>query len=225
MPPITRSTSRKTSPVDESCITEADTVKRTRVFNVFDKQHDTESIRSIAALFSIDRHTACRWLHQRDILGSPAHRRSRKRSLRLGRKPKLLEETCKKLVSPSRNPVQDQLLEAQIEHHNLNVSTRTLQRSLKRYTNSGQRYKQAYIQKKISHKNGELQVNYGHEHQDKSIDNLWQYIFFTDEAHIDPTSNSQGYILREQGTRNNTENIQERGEKKGVRLHVAGWIN
>jgi hypothetical protein len=129
------------------------------------------------------------------------------------------------LVSPSRNPVRDQLFEAQIQHHNLNVSTRTLQRSLKRDTNGGQRYKQAYIQKKLSKKNRELRVNYGQEHQDKSIDNFWQYIFFTDEAHIDPTSNSQGFILREQGTRNNTENIQERGEKKGVRLHIAGWIN
>jgi hypothetical protein len=129
------------------------------------------------------------------------------------------------LVSPSRNPVRDQLFEAQIEHYNLNVSTRTLQRALKRDTDRGQRYKQAYIQKTISKKNRELRVSYGQEHQDKSIDDFWQYIFFTGEAHIDPTSNSQGYILREQGTRNNTENIQERGEKKGVRLHVAGWIN
>lgn len=225
MAPQTRSAARATPPPYQSKSTEADTVKKTRFFNVFDKRQSTESIRSIAALFSIDHHTACRWLKQRDILGSPAYRRTRKTSLRLGRKPKLSEETCKMLVSLSKNPVRDQLFEAQIEHHNLDVSVRTLQRSLKRDTNRGQRYKQAYIQKQISKKNRALRVSYGQEHLGKSIDNFWQYIFFTDEAHIDPSSNSQGYILREQGTRYDTENIQERGEKKGVRLHIAGWIN
>lgn len=35
----------------------------------------------------------------------------------------------------------------------------------------------------------------------------------------------QSHILREQGTRYNTENIQERGEKGGGRLYIAGWIN
>ena len=50
-------------------------------------------------------------------------------------------------------------------------------------------------------------------------------MYFTDEAHIDPSSKPQGLILREQGTRYNTENIQERPEKEGVRLHVAAWIN
>jgi hypothetical protein len=48
---------------------------------------------------------------------------------------------------------------------------------------------------------------------------------FTDKAHIDPSSLCQSYILREQGHRYNPENIQERGEKTGVKLHIARWIN
>ena len=32
-------------------------------------------------------------------------------------------------------------------------------------------------------------------------------------------------ILRERGTRLDPENIQERGEKIGVKLHIAAWIN
>ena len=59
----------------------------------------------------------------------------------------------------------------------------------------------------------------------KGIDDFWQFHFFTDEAHIDPSSQAQGNILREQGTRYATENIQERGEKIGVKLHIAAWIN
>ena len=70
-----------------------------------------------------------------------------------------------------------------------------------------------------------MRVKYGEEHQHKTVDDFWQYVFFTDEAHIDPSSTSQGCILREQGTRYDTANIQERGEKIGVKLHIAAWIN
>ena len=104
------------------------------------------------------------------------------------------------LVSPSKNPVRDQLYEAQIEYHNLHVSTRTLQRRLKRCTKGGQRYKQAYIQKEISKNNEQLRVGYGLDHLDKTIDSFWQYIFFTDEAHVDPSSMRQGCILCKLGT-------------------------
>ena len=34
-----------------------------------------------------------------------------------------------------------------------------------------------------------------------------------------------GYILREEGTRENPENIQERPQKQGNKLHIAGWVN
>jgi hypothetical protein len=129
------------------------------------------------------------------------------------------------LVSPTQNPVRDQHYEAQIKHYKLDTSVRQLQRRLKQTTNRGQRYKQAYIQKEISPKNRALRTKYGQDHQDKTITNFWQFVYFTDEAHIDPSSITQGRILREQGTRYSTENIQERPEKSGVQLHIAAWIN
>ena len=119
------------------------------------------------------------------------------------------------LVSPSRNPVRNQLYEAQIEYHNLNVKPRTLQRRLRQTTNNARRYKQAYIQKDISKKIRILRVEYGQKHQDKTVNNFWQFILFSDEAHIDPSSTAQGHILREQGTRYDTENIQEKGGENG----------
>jgi len=94
-----------------------------------------------------------------------------------------------------------------------------------RNTNKAQRYKQAYIQKRISAKNRCERTDYGIKHQDKGVDDFWKYIVFTDETHIDPSSLCQGNILCEQGHRYDPENIQERGEKTGVKLHIAGWIN
>jgi len=110
-------------------------------------------------------------------------------------------------------------------HHDINASVRTLQRALKKNTRESQMYKQAYTNKVISAKNLAERVEYGKEHGDKSIDDFWQYIFFTDEAHIDPTSVRQGLILRELGTRYDPPNIGQRPPLKGVRLHIAAWIN
>jgi hypothetical protein len=54
---------------------------------------------------------------------------------------------------------------------------------------------------------------------------FFDHIVYTDEAHIDPTSQAQGMILREQGKRDNPENIEERPPLKGVRFHIAAWIS
>ena len=77
----------------------------------------------------------------------------------------------------------------------------------------------------ISKANKAQRVKYGLEHWEKTIEAHWQYIHFTDEAHVDPSSMGAGYILREEGTRENPENIQERNHKQGNKLHIAGWVN
>ena len=55
----------------------------------------------------------------------------------------------------------------------------------------------------------------------KTVEDFWSHIFFSDEAHIDPTSMCAPQILREEGTCCDDENIAERGEKKGIGFHVA----
>jgi hypothetical protein len=109
--------------------------------------------------------------------------------------------------------------------HNIPGSTRQLKRRLKVETNGAQRFKQAYVKKEISAKNLRERTGYGRNHKHKTIEDHWQYIFFTDEAHIDPSSCVQGLILREKGTRTDPENIQQRPERIGVKLHMAAWVN
>lgn len=82
----------------------------------------------------------------------------------------------------------------------------------------------AYVKKKISTPNRRKRTIYGQDNQYKTIRGFWQYIFFTDEMHLDPLSTAQGSILREEGTRTDPDNIQERGEKTGVKLHCAAWV-
>ena len=79
----------------------------------------------------------------------------------------------------------------------------------------------AFVKKQVSDKNREERVAYKWEYYNKSMEDYWSYMFFTDEAHIDPTSQAVGDILREEGTRYQDENIMERQEKKGITLHVC----
>jgi hypothetical protein len=56
------------------------------------------------------------------------------------------------------------------------------------------------------------------------MEDFWSFIFFTDEVYIDPLANQAPGILRELGKRYDDKNIIERGEKEGVKFHVAAWI-
>jgi hypothetical protein len=132
---------------------------------------------------------------------------------------------CKKLVNPATNPVRKQRYEAQIAFYNLPVKKRQLQAKLKEHTKGGQQYKCAFVKKVMSSKNEEERETYSREHKDKPLIGFWDHVFFTDEVHIDPTSLIQEEVLQEQGHCYDDENIQQRGQKKGIKFHIAGWIN
>jgi transposase len=145
---------------------EADIVKKSRFFEAFDTRTH-ESIRSIATQFDISEQTATYWLKQRRIQGSPAYRRSRKLSNRLGRQPVIMDTQIQCLLSPS-NPVRNQHYEHQIQHFKLPCSTRTLQGTLQNRTNHARRYKSVRI-KQLSNSNKKKRKEYGQEHQNKTI--------------------------------------------------------
>ena len=196
---------------------QADTVKKTRFYQAYDSK--TRDVKSLAAEQNITKQTAYNWLRQHRIQGSPAYQRSRKLSERLGRQPILTNDQIQRLLSPS-NPVRNQHYEHQIQHFNLSCCVHTLQETLHRSTKNARRYKSMQV-KQLSKKNKEQRKKYGQEHQNKTIDDFWSRVFFTDEAHIDPSEVFQQFILREEGTRYESENIQELPEKKGVVLHIA----
>lgn len=224
MPPTTRSKGL-TTPTRPSRPGDYDTPTKSRFYAKLVEQYPSRSINAISRDFAPSTPTGKRWAREWRELGSPALRRLRPQSEHAGRPSKITKEACKMLCSPSRNPVRDQQFEAQIEYHKLPIQKRQLQRKLKELTNKAQRYKQAYISKTVSQNNLKERENYGLRWRGKSIEEHWQWLIFTDEAHIDPTSQAQGNILREQGTREDSENIQERGELRGCRVHVAGWVN
>jgi hypothetical protein len=210
---ITRVRGRQTTPDASLDRYEAHTIKKTQFFNAYDEHYNSKPLTVIAEDAGTTRTTATRWLEERREHGRVAYRSNRKKSKKLGRKPKLLKERVRELCDKEKNPVRDQQYEAQIKFYSLRVYLRTIQRALKKYTNKGQRYKQAYFKKEIIKKNKNLQEKCRDRHEDKTIDRFWKFKLFTDKVHVSPTSQSQGFILRKQppfGDRYNPDNIQKK---------------
>jgi hypothetical protein len=129
-----RSGYRESTPDSGLANREANTVRKTRFFNIFDSKSRDQSLRSIARQQKVPESTARTWLQQRRNLGSPAYRHTRKLSTVLGRKSKITKPVTQKLLSP-QNPVRFEPLKVQITYYGLRVSERQLRRKLSALTN------------------------------------------------------------------------------------------
>lgn len=92
---------------------------------------------------------------------------------------------------------------------------------MKEYTRGGGRYKCAFVKKVISNKNKGERKKYGNDYKFKALFDFFDHIVFTNEAYVDFTSQAQGRVTREQGTRDLPENIEERPLLKGIQFHIA----
>lgn len=225
MAPPTRLTIRQTPPPIPERYTVATTTTRTRFFNAYDRDRNAKTLKRIAFDHGMGESKARAWLKKRDFYGLQAIHRTRRTSTRLGRPSRVSEDACRLLVDPARNPIRTEVWEAQIAHHHIPVGRRQLQRKLKEHTRGGQKYKQAFVSKLTRSQNTAKRIDYAREHVDQSLDECFKYVVFTDEAHIDPTSQRAGEILRERGTRYDASNILERRPKSGSKFHIAASIS
>ena len=203
---------------------EARTPRKCQFFDALRRDLGHKPLSTISAESKISESCGRKWKKQYEELGSPARRRTRPKSTVLGRNSKVTKSMCKAIVSPS-NPVREHPYEAQIAYFGIPVKKRQLQTMMKRHTRGGGRYLMAFIKKVISSANRAQRVEYGEEHLYKPLFGFWDHIIFTDEAHVDPTSEPRKRVSRELGTRDDPENITERPPLKGVRFHIAAWIS
>jgi hypothetical protein len=204
----------------------ASTVTKTRFFDAFDARSPTETLLDVIKQlnFPFSQRTTERWLKKRREaprnLVHETYHRSGKHHNRLS---KVTDVQLDTLLDP-KNPVRTQDLQTQIDYYHIPVAKRTIQTNLIRRRRKARRYKMAVVTS-ISKKNKRERVKYGKEHQDKTVPNFWRYIFFSDEAHIDPAQTSQIWILREQGTRFEPENLQHKPFKVKQKFHIAAMVS
>ena len=206
---------------------EFDTIKRGKFFNAYDNRSPSDSLAGIChrADINIPPPTARFWLKQRETLGSPALRRTRKISARLGRPFTLLESQLEELEDP-KHPLHKAPYETIIKELNLPISAHRLQQNCSK-RRGAKRFKNLRS-KAISPWNKEKRVVYGHNHSGKGIYGFWRRIWFTDEVHFNSQDLAEKaeYSLRQPGAEARLAEIQEAPiTNLNVTLHVAGGIS
>ena len=109
---------------------EYDTIRKTSFFKAVDERaFKNLRLPEVFKNEGISKPTGHRWLKQREQGGLEAYRRLGK--YRSGRPLTVSDPSLNQIVDTS-NPVRDQSYEVQINHFNLNVSKRTLQKDLRK---------------------------------------------------------------------------------------------
>lgn len=194
-----------------------------RFFQAWDCKNEADGVGTIAYLpeINIPTSTARSWLKLRELIGDAAFRSQRKSSCIIGRPTKVSASDLTRLTNQD-DPIHEKGWQEQANSCPGKPSAKTLQRHV--YNAGARRFKKRY-QKQISQANRPKRVEYGKEHEKKTILGFWSWIWFTDEAHFQSKelANAPEYELRFPG--------QERGvneELEGVldvTIHVAGGIS
>lgn len=208
------------TPPSKKPIQQADTIKKNCFFHAVD-QKGKKSLKQMCQDEKVPLNTANKWLFQRKELGTPIA--SRRINKRCGRPIKTIAEKLNEMLNDKKNLVRDQPWDVQIDHFQLNCTSRTLQRACNSRTPKAGQYKMAKV-KALSHKNKQLRVEYSRRHQDKTVESFWQYVHFTDKTHIDPNQLYSKFVLREEGTWYESENLPRMPDMKGVQLHFVASI-
>ena len=199
---------------------EGDTVRRTTFF----KAVDSRGVKPLELVYkeeNIPPRTGRYWLQQRRQTPEIAYRRVG--AFRTGRPFKISDQKLDQLLD-LKNEVRDQCYEHQIEIHQLGCSVRCLQTSLRQRRRNAKLYSKAKV-KWVSPRNKDIRQDYGHDHGDEDVEHFWAFVGWTDEAHVDPTAMGAGHVLREEGTRYDSENVTEIPPLQGVVLHMSAFVS
>ena len=145
MAPTTRTKAAVKALHSRAGLEDAKTPKKTEFFTIWDSRPEGESRNAFCDRTGYKRTNTKRWLDQRQLLGSPAYRRTRKLAERLGRKPRMSDEAVRDLLDPKKNKYKRDRYEVMVANIPLPIQPRQLRRRLVQCTHNARRYKQAII--------------------------------------------------------------------------------
>jgi hypothetical protein len=209
------------TPLSSNKRIETDTIRRTRFFHVFDHR-GKKFTKTVCTEENVSYETRKSWLRQRDTLSTSAFRRIDK--IRTGRSLKMTNDQLTEMLNDEKNLVRDQSWEIQIDHFQLNCTSRIMKRACSRRKLKAGRYRMIIV-KLISLKNKQLRVKYDRRHVIETVNSFWQYVHFTDEAHLDSNEVFSKRVLREESTRYEAANMQVMSQMKKVKLHFETSIS
>ena len=200
------------------------TPQKTRFFDAFDARPPGQPIITFCKenkdnSWCPSQPTASRWLKERLRTSPSQSPERRRRSARPGPKRKEISHYIE-LMASGPKPLRKNGYKHFQER--AGVSYDTLRRRMKE-RNPPIIRSRCRRTEAISPANKQRRVDYGHEHKHETVESLWQYIHWTDEAHIDRAQAIDQYIFREHG---NSEGIlMEQPAVGSLVLHIAASVS
>jgi hypothetical protein len=206
-----------------------DTEERAHFFWHVDTRRPGETMAAICAAHGIGTATGYRWRQERAQFSDGRRVRKRKAAAKhhkLGRPWRCPLGQIEQLCDDATNLVRDAPIEVQVRENNIPLADRSLRYNLAERVDA-QVYAAAYSDD-ISDANKRHRVHYGGAYEDEPVFGFWDTVYFTDEAHFNPTEDFQKpRILRRRGERLQRGNVRVRKTRKAtsLTLHMYAAIN
>ncbi|KAF2818568.1 hypothetical protein CC86DRAFT_433402, partial [Ophiobolus disseminans] len=143
-----------------------------------------------------------------------------------GRPWRVPAERIKALLNDRENSVRDAPILVQQRENSIPLCPRALRYNLSNREDA-HLYVAAYSDE-ISEANKRHRVSYSNTYKDRPIRGFWDTVYFTDEAHFNPTESfQQPRILRRKGERLKQGNIRTQKKRKSspLTLHMYASVN
>lgn len=217
------------TPEQDEILTIPDTEERSHYFWHVDNRRDDETLEDVANAHGISRRTGQRWRQEREHFGDGRRVRKRKaeeKGQKLGKPFRVSADRLQALLTDSENPVRDAPIPVQRHENEIPLCPRALRYNLSNREDA-HLYTAAYSDE-ISEANKRQRVMYGNDYKDEPIRGFWDCVYFTDEAHYNPTEDFQKpHILRRKGERLQRGNVRLRKKRKStpLTLHMYASIS
>lgn len=206
---------------------EASTRSKSRFFDAYDTRPPGYTLKDVIHQLNLQylfgfHERACKyWLRARKAVGmdTAIHRLGKSHQ-----KASKISDAQLDLLLHAHKKIRSLPLLEQIVFHNLYTKKRNLQYQL--WTRRRARRRKKRWVRAVSKINQGKRVIYCTAYQDKTVEDFWQFIHFSDEAHLDPYQSSAEYILRPDGEALLPENMQmEHFDNLSQRLHIAATVS
>ena len=194
-----------------------------------DTHRPNETLDDIVQQHGTGTGTGQRWRQERSLFGDERRVRKRKaaeENHKLGRPFRVPIERLQSLLSDESNPFRDAPLDVQAAVNQIPLAPRSLQPNLSR-REEPHLYVAAYGEP-IRKDNVTRRRQYGARYGKEPLGGFWDRIYFTDEAHFNPTERFQKpRILRRRKERLKPGNVRVNNKVKKSKLtvHMFAYVN
>ncbi|KAF2026781.1 hypothetical protein EK21DRAFT_92136 [Setomelanomma holmii] len=218
---------RPCTPEQDKILKVPDTEERAHFFWHVDTRRKGETMADICASHGIGTATGYCWRRERAYFGDWRRVRKQKaaeKGQKLGRPFRVSDEKLQSLLTDENNPVCNAPLEVQQQVNDISLCPRALRYNLSNRKDAHV-YKAAYTDELLP-ANKRLRQHYSDLYYNEELRGFWDAVYFTDEAHYNPTEDFQPpQILRQREVQGSGHHMTQEYYTSNVLPSYIKWVH